>query len=92
MWFNVSFHELLVCSLSRSLTCHGDLALRPADGSAGSAESQQHGRLCGLSPPSAFLSTDDRLFEQSGGSQAARGVCSRPLRTRVRLNGGLRAL
>ena len=79
-------------ALSPRLTCHGGLALGPADRSARPAESQQHGRLGGLPPPSGLLGADHRVSEQSGRSQAAGGVCTRPLRGKVRLDGGFSSL
>lgn len=78
--------------LSSRLTCHGDLALGPADRSARPAECHQHGCLGGLFPPPGLLCTDHRVSEQSGWSHAASGVCTRPLRWKVRLDGGLSSL
>lgn len=87
--------QLSRCSMTRlspCLTLHGDLALGPADGSARPAESQQHGGLRVLPPPPGLLRPDHGVSEQSGSSQAAGGVCARPLRGEVRLDGGLGSL
>lgn len=82
-------HLLKSCDYELScLTCHGDLALRPADGSARPAQGQQHGRLRRLTPPLALLPTDQGVSEQGGAAQAAGGVC----RQDVGLDGRLRPL
>lgn len=88
--FQLSRHSMT--RLSARLTCHGDLALGPADGSARPAESQQHGGLRVLALPSGLLRPDHGVPEQSGSSQAAGGVRARPLRGKVRLDGGLGSL
>ncbi len=60
--------------------------------SARPAESQQHGGLGGLFLPFGLLYADHCVSEQGGWPQAARGVCSRPLRGKVCLDGGLHSL
>lgn len=79
-----------VCSAC--LTCHSHLALRAADRSARPAESQQHSCLWRLFPSPLLLCTNHCVFQQGGSSQTASGVCARPLRSQVCLDGGLSSL
>lgn len=74
------------------LTGHSDLALRPADGSAGSAERQEHSCLGRLFLPFALVCANHCVFEQSGPSQAASGVWWHSLRGKVRLDGSFGSL
>lgn len=74
------------------LTCYCDLALRPGDGSAGSAQRQENCCFGRLFPRSARLPSDRRVFEQSGWSEAASRVGCCPLGGKVRLDGGFGSL
>lgn len=86
----LSFYKYIqIIDADSHVTCNGGLALGPADWPARPAQSQQQGRLGGLFLPFGLLCTDQRVFKQSGWAQAASGVCSRPLRREVGLDGGL---
>lgn len=73
----ISFWYISLCF---TFTWHSHLALWPGDGSAWPAKSQQHSSFGRQFLPFALLSTNHRVFEQSGPSQAASGVCPRSQR------------